>query len=235
MDPMVEVLDRMDAWRHLPNYQLERRADVFFSLYLAEVLGAKLGFAVRPELVPEFPVRISTIRPDDPDGDKSCKIDYLALSAANDKAVFVELKTDGQSRRGKQDEYLLAAQAAGLSSLLEGLRDIFRATNSKRKYFRLLELLERMGLLRIRTAMRKTMASPSLRGASELSRQIEVTAHVGKPVIVYVQPNGTGPDTISFREFAQTVRRHGDPVSQRFAASLCEWGDVRAGERLASK
>ena len=40
------LFDRMDAWRHLPDYQLERRADLFFSLYLAEALQAKLGFPI---------------------------------------------------------------------------------------------------------------------------------------------------------------------------------------------
>ena len=35
------LFDRMDAWRHLPSYQLERRADLFFSLYLPEVLEAR--------------------------------------------------------------------------------------------------------------------------------------------------------------------------------------------------
>ncbi len=44
MKQIDTLFNRMDAWRHLPNYQLERRADLFFSLYLPEVLEAKLGF-----------------------------------------------------------------------------------------------------------------------------------------------------------------------------------------------
>jgi hypothetical protein len=121
------LFNQMDAWRHFPSYQLERRADIFFAQYLPEVLESKLGFAVRPELVPEFPVRIGTIYPNIPI-DKSYKIDYLALSTAADKAVLVELKTEGLSRRPEQDKYLLASQKAGLPALLEGLLDIFRAT-----------------------------------------------------------------------------------------------------------
>jgi hypothetical protein len=234
MNPIADLFDRMDAWRHLPNYQLERRADIFFSLYLPEVLEAKLGFAIRPELAPEFPVRISTIYPNIPNVDKSYKIDYVAMSASNDTAVFVELKTEGLSRRPEQDKYLLAAQAAGLSRLLDGLLDIFRATNSKRKYFYLLEHLEAMGLLRIPLAMNEIMAHSNLQGANEVSRQIEVTAHTGTPVIVYVQPSGAGPGIISFQEFAEIVRRHEDPVSRRFASSMCEWAAFEAGERPAN-
>ena len=233
MEQIDALFDRMDAWRHFPNYQLERRADLFFALYLPEALEAKLGFAVRPELVPEFPVRIGTIYPTIPT-DKSYKIDYVALSAAADKAVFVELKTEGLSRRLEQDKYLQAAREAGLPRLLEGLTDIFRATNSKRKYFRLLEYLERMGLLRIPVSMKEIMTRPTLKGINEASNQIEITATPAETLIVYVQPNGTGPHVISFQELAAVVGSHHDPVSRRFAESLREWAEVQAGELPAS-
>ena len=36
---MIDTLfDRIDAWRHLPSYQLERRADRLFLLYMPEML-----------------------------------------------------------------------------------------------------------------------------------------------------------------------------------------------------
>jgi uncharacterized radical SAM superfamily Fe-S cluster-containing enzyme len=79
--------------------------------------------------------------------------------------------------------------------------------------------------------MKEIMAGTALRGATDCSRQIEVTAKTTECLIVYVQPNGTGPDIISFREFAAVVRRHDDPVSQRFAVSLNEWAEVQAGEK----
>jgi len=230
MKQIDALFSRMDTWRHFPNYQLERRADIFFALYLPEVLEAKLGFAFAPEMVPEFPVRIGTIYPSIPI-DKSYKIDYVALSAGADKAVLVELKTEGLSRRPEQDRYLLAAQKVGLPALLGGLLDIFRATNAKRKYFYLLQHLESMGLLRIPMQMRDIMAGVALQGVTDSSRQIEITAKTTESLIVYIQPNGNGPDIITFREFADVVRRHDDPVSQRFAMSLCEWADIQAGEK----
>lgn len=230
MDLINELFDRMDTWRHFPNYQLERRADIFFALYLPEVLEVKLGFPIRPELAPEFPVRIGTIYPDIPI-DKSYKIDYVALSAKGDKTIFVELKTEVLSRRPEQDKYLLAAQEVSLCNLLKGLLEIFRATNSKQKYFCLLEHLERMELIKIPISMKEIMAQPTLQGANEASRQVEVAAYAGESLIVYVQPNGTGPDIISFKEFAGIVQRHEDAVSQRFATSLCKWAETQAGER----
>lgn len=230
MDPVAELFDRMDEWRHFPKYQLERRADIFFSLYLPEVLEAKLGFPMRPELAPEFPVRKGTIDPHI-QTDDSCNIDYLALSASGTEAVFVELKTEGVSRRVSQDEYLLASQRVGLPALLDGLCSIFRATKAKRKYFTLLQHLEHMGLLQIPGELTEIMAGPSLRGASQASTDIVVTSPSTIPHIVYVQPNDDGPDgtIVSFREFAGVVAGHPDPVSQRFAASLREWARVQAG------
>ncbi len=224
------LFDRMDTWRHFPNYQLERRADVYFSLYLVEVLEARLGFPLQPGLVPEFPVRIETIYPNRLTN-ASYKVDYLALSVDHTKAVLVELKTDQGSRGSKQDEYLLAAQKAGLRRLLEGLLDIFRATTAKCKYFYLLEHLEGMGLLRIPETMREVMARPNLQGMSAASREIEVQITSPESLIVYVQPNGEGPNVITFQDFAEIVRRHDDNLSQRFAQSLLEWARVEAGAK----
>lgn len=224
------LFDRMDAWRHLPNYQLERRADLFFSLYLPEVLEAKLGFPVSDIIVPEFPVRIGTIYPDIPI-DKSYKIDYVALSADADKAILVELKTEGMSRRDNQDKYLLASREIGFPALLGGVLDIFRATNSKRKYFSLLELLESMGLLRIPIDLKNIMLRPGLQGTTEASRAIEITSSAKECIIVYVQPNGNGDDIISFDDFRAVVQKHDDPVSQRFARSLSEWASIQAGNK----
>jgi hypothetical protein len=230
MKRLDSLFDRMDSWRHLPNYQLERRADLFFSLYLPEALEAKLGFPVADQIAPEFPVRIGTIYPDIPI-DKSYKIDYVTLSADGAKAILVELKTEGMSRRDDQDLYLQAARKAGFRTLLSGVLDIFRATNAKRKYFYLLEHLEGMGVLRIPVDMKEIMARRGLQGATEASRRIEITTQATDTMIMYVQPNGDGRDIISFTEFAAVVRRHDDPMSQRFTSSLCEWAEIQAGEK----
>ena len=115
-------------------------------------------------------------------------------------------------RRPEQDKYLLAAQGVGMRRLLEGLLDIFRATNSKRKYFCLLLHLEAMGLIHIPAAVKEIMARSRLQGVNEASRNIAITTSAEMPRIVYVQPNGAGPDVISFHEFAQAVQRNDDPV-----------------------
>jgi len=224
---ITALFDRMDEWRHLPNYQLERRADLVFSLYLPEALERKLGHPVLPRLIPEFPVRIGTVYPQIPIN-LSFKIDYVALAEDRSKVVFVELKTDAHSRRTKQDRYLEAARDAGLKRLLEGLLVIFRATQSKRKYFCLLRLLEDMGLLRIPEAMNRIVAGKNLVGINKASEGIEIDCPVTQCRIVYLQPKGAGRDVVNFAEFRETVASHSDPMSQRFARSLEEWAKAEA-------
>jgi hypothetical protein len=232
MDRIDAVFDRMDAWRHLPKYQLERRSDLFFSLYLPEVLESRLGLPMHDEVTPEFPVHKATIYPDHR-GDDCCNIDYLALSADGSQPVFVELKTDQASRRVRQDDYLLRAQEAGLPILLEGVCSIFRATSRRyrHKWFALLLHLQALGLLQVPDRLRDIMAARSHRGAPEASSEIVVTAPAKRPQIVYVQPRAddTGDVTaISFEDYAEVVARYSDPVSQRFAASVREWAHVTA-------
>ena len=235
MDRVEALFDRMDAWRHLPKYQLERRSDIFFSLYLSEVLEAKFGFPIRPEVTPEFPVRKATIY-SHLRGDDCCNIDYLALSASGTESVFVELKTDQASRRVQQDDYLLRAQQVGLPALLGGICSIFRATTKpyRLKWFALMVHLREMGLLQIPASLCDIMACESHRGAPDASNGIVITAPSATPHIVYVQPlAGEAGDNsvISFEEYADVVSRHADPLSQRFAESLLEWASIKAGGR----
>jgi len=62
MDPLEKVFQHRDRWRHLPNYQLERRADVFFSVYLASIVEAFTGVALKDKFLPEFPLKRDLIR-----------------------------------------------------------------------------------------------------------------------------------------------------------------------------
>lgn len=229
MDPIAQIFGRLDTWRHLPSYQLERRADIFFSVYMREVLETNLGYQIRDEFVPEFPVRIGSIDPSK-SSNESFKIDYLLLSADGTQPIFVELKTDNRSRRDEQDQYLLDAQQVGLGCLLDGLIDVFEATSAKRKYYHLFVQLERMGLLELPRHFCRIMESTNLRGATETARAISTFGDRCQPPIVrYVQPLAEEEGAISFAEFANIVGRHDDPVSRNFAQSLQEWAEVTAG------
>ena len=231
MDLIASLFDRMDGWRHLPNYQLERRADLFFSLYLPAALEARLGVSIHPLMVPEFPVRIGTIYPTI-ETDKSFKVDYVCFSADLERVLFVELKTDGLSRREGQDNYLAAAQKVGFQNLLEGLLKIFQATAAKRKYFNLLDLLGRIGFLTIPEVMYDIVKRESLAGIDRAAEKIEIHCKTNTPEIIYLQPNGNGKEVLSFAEFKKSVERLDDPISRRFAISLDQWASVKAGRAV---
>ena len=60
---ITKLFDTLDDWRNLPAYQLERRADIFFAIYLEEIIQAKFNINIE-FIIPEFPVRIGNIYSD---------------------------------------------------------------------------------------------------------------------------------------------------------------------------
>lgn len=127
MEMMNQVFDHLDTWRRLPDYQLERRADLYFSLYMPEVLEVVLGEPIRQDLVPEFPIKQLG-------SNRSDKVDYLAATADGTKLVMVELKTGCNSTRLEQFKYLCrGAQKTG-AELFCDLSTIRKASKARPKY-----------------------------------------------------------------------------------------------------
>ena len=46
MDRLEALFRNLDRWRHLPNYELERRADIFFSIYLVDLIAGSAPYAL---------------------------------------------------------------------------------------------------------------------------------------------------------------------------------------------
>lgn len=60
------VFNLLDCWRHLPAYQLERRADIIFALFLLEVLQERFDLASAPARSPRpnrFHLRLLALLP----------------------------------------------------------------------------------------------------------------------------------------------------------------------------
>lgn len=226
-----KVFDNLSRWRNLPNYQLERRADIFFSLYISDIVTAKTGTPDDWVILPEFPVPIKAIY--QVENNKSFKIDYLVIGPKSEKVVFIELKTDNSSRREKQDWYLEQASKAGLYKLLTDLKDVFLATDSKKKYLHLFSMLRDMGLVNYDNAL-EIKVRGGLPGVSEDIERIEICDNKltrTKPEIIYIQPLGSGEDIVNFSDITEIIADHyDDPISHTFSKALNEWAIKKAGE-----
>jgi hypothetical protein len=201
-----QLFDLLDDWRHLPAYQLERRADIFFALYLDKIIKHKTGVDIDC-IIPEFPIRLGEILKNKPRLNKSFKIDYLTYSRDSKRVFFVELKTEMYSRNDKQDKNMQLAAQIGMFRILEGLKKIYKATTQKVKYNHLLNKIEAIGWI---TPKDKTF---------EINN-INIT-----PEILYLQPVNTknNESIISFDDVIVALSKSNDELAKRFLASLEKW------------
>lgn len=145
------ALETLDRWRHLPDYQLERRVDIFFGLLLPDILKAKFKLRNnRMTVIPEFPLHKGLIvNADDEDGEDnlSVKVDFAVFHPdSEERRVFlVELKTDNQSIHKKQLKRMKKAKDAGAETLLMGVICCARHGKSiARKYAHLMRRLDQL-------------------------------------------------------------------------------------------
>lgn len=223
MGPLDTVFRHLDTWRHLPAYQLERRADVFFSVYLKAVVEEHTGVALEDVLLPELPIKRDLIWPEIPT-DKSVKVDYALFAKDRSRVFFVELKTDGNSRRDTQDDYLNKAERLGFRAVVQGIRSILLATNAHQKYHHLADTLARLGYLALPADLEGYLRPAPRPGLTARLEQIAVTGRDAAIEVIYVQPMQTGSDRcIDFERFAKHVERHDDPFSRLFREHLLRW------------
>jgi hypothetical protein len=206
-----KLFTTLDKWRNLPDYQLERRADIFFGIYLYEIIKGKFNEKIE-FLIPEFPLRIGTLDPTEKftHPNMSKKIDYVAITTSN-KVFFIELKTDDNSRNKKQDKYLDKAKEVNIKELVDGILKINKASKAKIKYGQLLNLLKEIGWIN-KTENNWTNASTDCTDIS----------------IVYIQPNSAKTDKtdktiISFEDIIGYLNNKNDALTKRFVESLKKW------------
>ena len=200
------LFNLLDKWRHFPSYQLERRADIFFALYLKEILFYKFKHK-SDNIIPEFPIRRGTIgmkiSPN-----KSKKVDYVSIDHDNDEVLLIELKTDISSKNDGQDDYLDRAVKMNIKALIDGIILIYAATNKKNKYNYLIDELTDIGWIEKEG---ETLIN--------ISRDYKIRK-------VYIQPSGIGDDIINFDDIINALEDIDDGISKRFSKSLINWKDI---------
>ncbi len=207
MPDINDVFDLLEKWGQLPNYQMERRADIFFGLYLGAVLDKFVG-QTKPILIPELPVK--------KDGSNlSDKIDYVGLTDDGQTMLLVELKTDAMGHRREQIKYLIrAVNELKPRGILMGLQDVVSATRSG-KYTHLIGNLQHLCIWppdnsELPMACRLVIVQP--------------TQYLDDATIALLnQPPVVSPLVIDFRMFAEVVEGLDDELSRRFAKTLRAW------------
>lgn len=246
-----QVFSLLNDWRHFPFYSLETRAAPFFAVFMREILNKHFGCEFHEVLIPEFPLRIGTLDTERerkqrklekrrrPSSDQSYNVDYVAFQEDKSTAYLVELKTDMDSIRLAQMDYLCKAREKKFPSLVEGVKKFAQKSNKKQKYINLLHRLSSLGieLVYIRPDSRifdKTFDRVVAGWTSE-QKNIEVKHQNFSSIkVVYVQPRADNPNKhdfeyIYFDEVANIVERQGD-LGSLFAHCLLQWKEP-AGSR----
>ncbi len=146
---LLNALSKLEEWRHLPAYQLERRVDVFFGLFLPEIIEQRFrepGGVV----IPEFPLHRGNVLRESNSKRKneSVKVDFAVFCRNRYKKIFlVELKTDSRSIRPDQLKHMLCAARddVGPEQVLGGVVKAAIHSPVKPKYGHLLYELHKLG------------------------------------------------------------------------------------------
>jgi hypothetical protein len=188
-----KIFNNLTMWRNLPKYQLERRADIFFSLYLKEILEAKFSsdgnhVELSPVIIPEFPIQQGVQH-------HTANVDYVMFSENLKTVYLIEFKTDMGSFRSEQYEYLVRAkkkiQDQGFKKIVEELWSVFKATDDKQKYFHLFKQLKDIGLFELPFGLKEFVFPKVKRGLTDLidwHKEKLKCSSINHVVLVFLQP-----------------------------------------------
>lgn len=233
MPTITDVFPLLERWRHFPDYQLERRADIFFALYLRPLLEERVKQKLQDIIIPELPIKRDLVlkRSETPKArtHQSVKVDYVLFPADKKDVYFVELKTDMNSRRDLQDSYLKKCEDIRFDTILEGIIEIAKRTEHLRKYVHLLTSLSEAGYLTLPPELAQVLYPKQLPSARAYLGEIKIVPIESKPKVYYIQPEHSGDEnSISFTEVARFLSRYEDDFSKSFADYLAQWNE-RAG------
>ena len=137
-----QLFDNLNAWRHLPDYQLERRADIFFSIYLRAILAKNLKIQAHHDfiVIPEFPIKQSDSR-------RSDKVDFAVFVIDKYSIVMsalVELKTDAKSINLKQLGNYARGKLKSIRRLIDDVEVVSEGSKERVKYSHLIEAVRKL-------------------------------------------------------------------------------------------
>jgi hypothetical protein len=199
---------------------LERRADIFFAVYLKRILEAELDIDV-VNIIPEFPLKKES-------SNQSVKADYACFTSTK-KVVLVELKTDNDSLTQEQLDDYRRALAAGWEKVIDGVNAIQEISTERKKYKALGSSLKETSSVSVsRAGKTKQWAA---RGGWSFYGKIAVI----KPSMEKRDKKKFNADGkvvfIPFRKVAKYLEADRSELASRFVESLDDWSRKKTKRR----
>lgn len=198
----------MIDWKKLPAYKAEPRIDSLVGYYLDQILNDFLDEEISM-IIPELPIRLGTVKPEYNDknfAERSYKVDFFAVG--NEFNYLIEFKSDSNSRREKQDDYLKRSENLGTKEIINGIIKIATVSAYKKKYNHLKEKLKESGLL---------------------NNEYEYSGLNKKLKIIYVQPQSKHDNevTIDFHWISNWLKNKypNDAFSKELSETLKIWAE----------
>ena len=200
-------------WNRFPAYHLEDRIEPLIGYFLPDIIQSALGVKVKG-VIPEFPLRLGTIRPEfggKPISERSYKVSFYALGE-DGTHYLIELRTILSPSFGQQDDFLQKAKERGMEKIIDGLTRIAKLTSHKatNKYEHLKDKLKELGIL----------------------NKIETFIHPMKEIqIIAIQPKlprkDRGEKVITFQTVVKILKENypEDEFVVEFASALESWGE----------
>lgn len=206
MREIETIFKLLGDWYRFPKYQLERRLDIFFALYLPEILKSKINIDIDyKDITPEFPLKKE-------ESYRSTNADYAIFSKRNEKIqlYLMELKTDMHSIKNNQNDYYNRANNCKFSQLLKDIIDIRNNGSmnkiSKEKYDTLI------------TYMKNNY------GIIKQNNEINTEKIIDKIEIIYLVPKKYKKiekyKIITFEEVINIIKNKSDDISSEFCKML---------------
>jgi len=231
MDKVETIFDLLDAWRGLPSYQLERRADIFFAFYLPEIIkGCFNEDITHDSIIPEYPLKKAGNR-------QSNKVDYAVF--CKERIYLIELKTDSNSLNETQHEYLKEAKSKSLFDLISIIPEIAIGSEQREKYMHLIGCLKKVlcKTYGIKITSESNVSDTKKKAFDALMQEFDENkkdfdANKTDIEIVYIVPkNDENVEKSKIKEIGkiitfEEIRKWLPDSAKRFRESLKVWDDT---------
>jgi len=199
----TQILELLNEWRYFPKYQLERHVDVFFGLYIHQILEEKFERKYFDTVFPEFPISKQLLIQGHP-GNDVINSDFCLITSDKNIATFVELKTDHRSLRDSQDIYYENIKTFSFNDILEKLLNVVKVSSIKYKYLPLLSSLQKVGVINIDLDFYERYKTENRVYANKYLKPNTIISKSIKCEVEYILPknNTNKENTITFEELS---------------------------------